>query len=148
MKKLFLIFFAAVAMASCCNCYKGTLRSQTPITGEPWRLVQMDGRAFSIEQGDDGFTLSFGDDGRMTGKGSCNRLSGGFKNDNSNGTLSFGGVVATRMMCPDQSSENRFVKLLGAVDAYTIDGQMLMLFTNGEMTLMLERVSETPAPRR
>ncbi len=143
MKRLVLIVFAAVAMASCCNCYKGTERSQTPVTGEAWRLVQMDGRAFTTGEEDiDGFTLTFGDDGRMTGKGSCNRLSGTYKNDNSNGTLSFSGVAVTRMMCLRYAEEeSRFVKLLDAVDAYTIDGRMLMLFTNGELMLMLERVS-------
>jgi putative lipoprotein len=141
MKKLFLISILSIAATSCCNCYKGTERSQTPVTGEPWRLVQMDGRAFSFDG--DGFFITFGDDGRMTGKGSCNRLSGTFSNDNSNGTMSFGGLVSTRMMCVQYGEEEaRFVKLLGEADGYTIDGRMLMLFTNGEQKLMLERVEE------
>lgn len=140
MKRLLLIAVAALGVASCCNCYKGTERSQVPVTGEPWRLVQMDGRMFTTEE--DNFFITFGDDGRITGKGSCNRLSGTFKNDNSNGTLSFGGIAATRMMCPRQEDEDRFVKLLGQVDGYTIDGRILMLFTDGEQKLMLERVEE------
>jgi putative lipoprotein len=145
MKKLFLLVCAAAAMASCCDCYRATERSQTPVTGEPWRLVQMDGRPFAYAEDApaDIFTLTFGEEGRMTGKGSCNRLSGTFTNDNSNGTLSLGGLVATRMMCPDQANEDRFLKLLGSIDAYTIDGNMLMLFTNGEQVLMLERAVPT-----
>ncbi len=129
-------------MASCCNCYKGTERSQTPLTGDPWQLVQMDGRAFTLDEEDapDLFTLTFGEDGRMTGKGACNRLSGTYKNDNSNGTLTFGGVAVTRMMCLKYAGqESRFAQLLGGIDAYTIDGAMLLLFTNGEQVLMLER---------
>jgi heat shock protein HslJ len=147
MKRLLFLIIAAAAMSSCCDCLKGTQRSQTPVTGEPWRLVQMDGRAFTLGEDDpaDSFTITFGDDGRMTGKGACNRLSGTFKNDNNNGTLSFSGIAATRMMCLKYGEqESRFAKLLGSVDAYTIDGLMLMLFTNGEQVLMLERV--VPAP--
>jgi heat shock protein HslJ len=140
MKRLLLLLFAAGALASCCNCYKGTARSDTPLTGKGWQLVQMDGRMFTAEG--DSFTLTFGDDGRVTGKGSANRLNGTYANDNSNGTLSFGGMASTRMMSPDQGSESRFLKLLGTVDGYTIDGRMLLLFVNGEQVLMLERMTK------
>lgn len=138
------MLFAAVAMAACCNCYNGTARSQTPITGDPWKLVQMDGRALVLAEDDpaDLFTITFGTDGRMTGKGACNRLSGTYKNDNTNGTLSFGGIAVTRMMCLKYAEqESRFAKLLGNIDAYTIDGTMLLLLTNGEQVLMLERAA-------
>lgn len=140
MKKIMLLALVALAATACCNCLKGTVRSQVPITGDAWRLVQMDGRTFETEG--DAFTITFGDDGRAAGKGACNRLTGGYVNDNSNGTFSLTGLVATRMMCKDQESENRFVKLLSEADAYTIDGQFLMLLRGGERTLILERVAK------
>ncbi len=140
MKKIVLVALFGLIMASCCNCYKASVRSQTPVSGNAWQLVQMDGRTFDAPE--DAFVLTFGNDGRVSGRGSCNRLSGTYENDNSKGTLSMGAMVSTRMMCPDQQNEDRFVKLLGEVDGYTIDGQMLMLFTRGERKLMFERVAE------
>ncbi len=149
MKKIVMLLFAAMALGACCNCYKGTARSQAPITGEQWRLVQMDGRTFTLDGDGEGkldtrsFVITFGEEGRMTGIGACNRISAQFENDNSRGTLSIGGVAATRMACPEHGEqEARFLKILGEVDGYTIDGRLLMLFTNGEQKLILERVEE------
>lgn len=138
MKKVILFAAAALLMAGCCACLKGTKRSAVPITGEPWKLIQMDGRAFEAAEG--AYTIALDDQNRFTGKGACNRLTGTYAADNTRGTFSMEGAVATRMMCLDQKNEDRFVALLTSADAYTIDGLHLMLFTNGEMTLMLERV--------
>lgn len=139
MKKLLVLLVAAGAMASCCNCYKATERSQISLTGDGWQVIRMEGRMFEADG--DSFTLTFGDDGRVAGTGACNRLNGPYSSDNGNGTMSFGALVATRKMCPDQANENKFMKLLGTVDGYTIDGRLLMLFRNGEQIMMLERIA-------
>lgn len=141
MKKVALILLVALAAAGCCKCLRGASRSQIPVTGEPWRLVQMDGRTFEAEG--DTFTIAFGEDGRLSGKGAANRITGSYTNDNANGTFAVSGLAATRMMSlKNQEEENRFVKLLQEADAYTIDGTFLMLLTKGERTLILERVQE------
>lgn len=103
-------------------------------------MVQMDGMSFKAEG--DSFTLSLTTENTLTGKGDCNRLMGGYKSDNANGTISFGNVASTRMFCPNQANEDKFLKLLGEIDGYTIDGNMLMLVANGELKLMFERKSK------
>ncbi len=138
MKKVLTLVAVAAVFVGCCNCLKSVERTRMPITGETgWRLVQMNGQAFEAPEGS--FELVFGEDGRVAGRGSCNRISGPYTNDNDKGSMTFGAMVSTRMMCPDQSSEDRFLKLLSEIDAYTVDGNMLMLLTKGELKLMFER---------
>ena len=139
MKKLTGILLAAgvaLAFASCCNCGKMSARTGS-LTGGEWQLAQIEGRTFAATG--DAYTLNFAADNRISGKGDCNRLTGTYASDRNKGTLSFGPVAATRMMCPNQAQEDTFVKILGAIDAYKIDGRMLMLFADGELKMMLEK---------
>lgn len=138
--RLLLFIVTVAAVSSCCSCRNPAKRSAAPITGGEWQLVQMDGMSFKAEG--DSFTLSLTTENTLTGKGDCNRLMGGYKSDNANGTISFGNVASTRMFCPNQANEDKFLKLLGEIDGYTIDGNMLMLVANGELKLMFERKSK------
>lgn len=135
--QLIVLVATVVLVSSCCSCRIPAKRSTVPITGGEWQVVQMDG--VNIKAEGDSFTLTFKTDNTFFGKGDCNRLTGGYKSDNTNGTLSFGGVASTRMFCPKQAGEDKFIRLLNETDGYTIDGNMLMFFTNGELKLMFER---------
>ena len=127
---------AALIMAGCCNCGKMTARTGS-LTGDRWQVVQTSGRAFAAEG--ESYTLTFAADNKVSGRGDCNRLTGTYASDRDKGTLSFGPLVSTRMMCPDQAREDAFVKALGTVDAYKMDGRMMMLFADGELIMMLEK---------
>ena len=139
MKKLTGILLAAGALfafASCCNCGKTSARTGS-LTGGEWQLTQIEGRTFAATG--DSFTLNLSADNKVTGKGDCNRLTGTYTSDRNKSTLSFGPMAATRMMCPNQANEDRFVRMLGEIDSYKIDGRMLMLFADGELKMMLEK---------
>jgi putative lipoprotein len=133
---ILLAVVAALTFAGCCNCGKISSRTGS-LTGSPWQLVQIDGRTFAAAA--ESYTLNFAADNNVSGKGDCNRLSGTYASDREKGTLSFGPLVATRMMCPDQASENAFIKALDTIDSYKIDGRMLVLFADGEQKMMLEK---------
>lgn len=123
--------------ASCCNCGKLSGNRGGTLTGGQWQLVQMEGRAFAAEG--DAFMLAFAEDMKVSGKGDCNRVHGTYQNDAKAGTLSFGPLASTRMMCPNQANEDRFLRLLDGIDSYSIDGRMLTFFSNGEQKLMFEK---------
>ncbi len=131
-----MVAVAALTMAGCCNCGKMLSRTGS-LTGEGWQLVQFEGRAFTAAS--DSYTLRFAADNTISGKGDCNRLTGTYTSDRDKSTLSFGPMAGTRMMCPDQAREDAFLKTLGAVDSYRIDGKMLLLFVDGELRMMLEK---------
>lgn len=129
-----MIGVVAVAVASCCNCRKAA-SARKSLAGE-WQVVQMNGQSFKSDG--DSFTLVFGADNTVSGKGDCNRLTGTFTSDSSKGTLTFGPMASTRMMCPNQANENMFLNILSGIDAYSIDGKLLMLFSDGEQKIVME----------
>lgn len=99
-----------------------------------WQLTQMEGRSFAANDG--AYTIVFNEEGRVVGKGDCNRISGGYTFDNK-GVMTITQMISTRMMCPNQANEDKFLKLLNATDGYTIDGKLLMLTSDGELKLVL-----------
>lgn len=128
---------AAVTMSACCNCGKKTANTITALTEGEWQLMQLDGHAFKAE--DDRFTLSFTADNKVAGKGDCNRMHGSYEVNLIQGTLSFAPLASTRMMCPNQADEDRYMRMFDKIDAYKIDGKMLLLFSDGEVKMMFER---------
>lgn len=131
-----LIFAGALfTLASCCNCTR-VAGSGGALADSGWQLIQIEGRA--VNPTEDAYTLNFAT-GNVSGKGDCNRLTGTFTSDKNTGALSFGPMASTRMMCPNQAQEDLFVRLIGSVDAYKIERNLLMLFSNGELKMIMER---------
>lgn len=69
----------------------------------------------------------------VSGSGGCNRIMGGFELDGDK--LHLSRTVATRMACPDGlEQEQRFLKSLGDVEHYRINGNQLeLLDRSGEV---------------
>lgn len=83
-------------------------------------------------------TLTF-EDGRVAGTGGCNRISGGYHTDgtvNEGLPIRFGEMASTMMACPEDrmQQEQRFLGLLGAVNAYTFDpaGDLVLSTADGQ----------------
>lgn len=127
---------ALVAFASCCNCTM-VANSGGALGDTAWQLIQIEGRTLNVQG--DAYTLNFAAGNNVSGKGDCNRLTGTYTSDKATGTLSFGPMASTRMMCPNQTQEDLFVRLIGAIDAYKIERNLLMLFSNGELKMIMEK---------
>ena len=55
-------------------------------------------------------------------------------------------VASTRMACPQMQQEQRFIELLGAADAYRIEGQVLSLLQGETVRITFKAISvKTPA---
>lgn len=65
--------------------------------------------------------------GRVAGRAGCNRYTGEVKIEG--GTLRFGPMAATRMMCPPavMDQEQRFLEALQSVTSYSFAGSLLEL---------------------
>jgi heat shock protein HslJ len=103
------------------------------LTGTRWRLVEV--QSINDDQGttktpDPGkFTVDFGADGRAAFQIDCNRGNGSWTatpsgNDDS-GTLTFGPIATTRMMCPQPSLDQIVAEALSCVRSYLIRDQKL-----------------------
>lgn len=126
---------ALVILASgCCPCRKGASKNNRPLEGTMWQVTSIAGTA--IPASGDAFTLMLSD-GTLAGKGSCNRLAGSYEMTGNN-AISFSRVVSTRMMCLNHAAEeDAYAKRLNDIDAYTVDGDTLMLLSNGEAVIVM-----------
>ncbi|MDE5708771.1 MAG: META domain-containing protein [Alistipes sp.] len=135
MKKI----LAAAALFAVMTACDG-VRSDKPLEGTVWKLTSMEGiPAAAIDSEADAFTLSFdGEEMLAAGRTNCNRF---FCNYEAiDGTLAFGEMGTTRMACPDMEFEEAFVRMLGEVDGFSIDGEELTLFSDGQALASFEAV--------
>ena len=133
------IFYGAVAMtlialmfAGCCACRKG--KNNLPLQGTEWHLMRMMGQDLTIDS--DQFVFTFTADGEFAGVGVCNRIFGAYKSTDSR-ALKSENIASTRRMCPDANLETQFVEILDRATHYEVDGNILMILSNGEVQAIL-----------
>lgn len=133
------IFYGAVAMtlialmfAGCCACRKG--KNNLPLQGTEWHLMRLMGKDLALDN--DKFVFTFSADGEFAGTGACNRIFGAYKSNDSR-ALSFENLASTRRMCPDANLETQFVEILDRATHYEVDGNILMILSNGEVQAIL-----------
>ena len=119
-------------MVGCCPCRKG--KNNLPLKGTEWHLMRMMGKDVTL--GDDKFVFSFGEDGSFAGIGACNQFTGAYKSSDTR-ALKFESVATTRRMCPDVALEAEFSTILDRATHYEVDGNILMILSNGEVQAIL-----------
>lgn len=130
--------FLALLMTSCCPCRSYQKKTRRPLTGTTWQLIQLGGRSVQPREGAFALTLS-AEGGRFAGVGSCNRLSGTYTTTEKR-ALAFGPIASTRMACPEQEQEQKFLEALRTTTHYDMDGPMLLLLGDGELRAVFQAV--------
>lgn len=136
MKKIIIFAILAAVVAAifaCCPCRKG--KNNATLSEGKWHLVRMMNHDLKITA--EQFVFTFAADGTFAGTGACNQISAKYTTGEK-GVLTFSNLAATKMMCPDIELENSFNQILEGTTHYEIDGQMLMLFSNGDMQAVLQ----------
>ena len=131
MKNVMTIIFAVVVFAlaaGCCACRKG--KNNMPLVGTEWHLEKIMERELNISP--EQFVFTFGKDGAFGGVGACNRMMGDYSVTEKR-AISFGELAGTRMMCPNINLETQLIKIISQATHYEIDGDMLLLLSNGEL---------------
>ena len=131
---MLLALFALVA--SCCPCRKG--KNNLPLVGTQWQLVRMMGQDYAFDDGKFVFTF---DDGNFSGVGACNHMTGEFTTSTT-GALKFQGIASTKMRCPNADLETKFSQVLDRATHYEVDGNLLLILSNGEMQAVLQAVEK------
>ena len=134
MKKIFIAALALVAAAACG-------RADLPLENTQWKLVELDGETNPAFAEEGTFTFSLNGES-ITGVGACNRFFGGYELSQPNG-FELGMMGMTRMACPNMELEDAFVRMLDDADAYSIDGDVLMLLCNGEKRAEFKGTAKT-----
>ncbi len=125
------LFFTALAFClSSCNC----CNTKPALEATAWQLVELDGT--KIECIDDSYTLSFDtEQHRAFGRGECNSYFYSYTIDDDNElALTSGG--ATRMMCPNQTQEDKFLNILNECESYLIEDNQLTITDSDSNTLV------------
>lgn len=132
MRMIVLVAVAGAAVAlTASGC--GPAAPADPLTGTSWQLVGIDSMAPDEQPSttiDDPskYTVTFGDDGRAAFGIDCNRGSSTWQFDSAapdSGSLTFGPVALTRMLCPQPSADTKVAAALGRVRSYLIqDGKL------------------------
>lgn len=141
------VAIAALVATSCCPCRKASNRNHLPLLSTEWNLVQMDGKNItSLFAADETPRLILGAEGSFGGYAGCNSMGGEYSMTPSEalsqkdiaGKISFGNIMSTKRYCPNDQVEMSLFEHLSKVDAFTIEGNRLFLFDDGELKLLFE----------
>lgn len=122
----------ALMLGGCCACRKG--KNNLPLQGTEWHLMRLMGKDLALDN--DKFVFTFSADGEFAGVGACNRIFGAYKSNDAR-ALKFENIASTRRMCPDANLETQFVEILDRATHYEVDGNILMILSNGEVQAIL-----------
>ena len=122
---------------------QGSMRNTDPkaVLDKTWQWVSTatpDGKITAKDP--TRYTILFTTDGQVQAQFDCNRGHGGYRM--ADGKLTMGVLMATRMACPPDSQDRRFMKDLQAASAYYLAGDSLFLGLPGKAAAMKFR----PAP--
>lgn len=141
MKRISLFVALAIAFAisiSCCPCRKGSSSADFNLISTSWQLTQINGRSVKPQQGE--YTIMFGEDDRVGGVAKCNNITGSYVYSPELRSLKFEHMGMTRMMCQGEEFEDEYGRMLHEVTHYEVDGDMLILLSNGESVGVLRKL--------
>lgn len=128
MFRLFMLILSALMLAGCAAAFS------VPATGttDPgavldrtwqWETTQTADEKISPEN-PERYTIRLTGENRLQARFDCN--SGGGSYQISAGKLSFGPMLSTRMACAPDSLDFQFMRDLGRVDTFYVDGQLYL----------------------
>lgn len=123
--RLSLIAILAPAIIALAGC--ATTGSSSPLRNTYWKLVSLGADpVLPVERQREAHLVLAATETRVSGSGGCNRITGSFELDGDR--LSFGRMAGTMMACPSgMDVEQRFLKTLGQVARWRVDGKRLHL---------------------
>ena len=144
-RNFFMMACAACLLLSCkCSSNVTENSSIETLTAETvWMLQSI--RTKKITFGEDSriVYIQFNPEAKsVNGHAGCNRFFGSYEEPKA-GQLSFSGMGATKMACPDNEMEleDMFLSNLNKVNAYKIDGNKLELLHNDNVLMTFEKTT-------
>ncbi|WP_139255110.1 META domain-containing protein [Hymenobacter psychrophilus] len=113
------------------GCSKGQEPMPAPLylLDQSWRLTELEGTPAPAPAGAAITSLTLSSvDNLSSGQAWCNQYGGRFTLVPGTSYLTFSDQASTRMTCPEQPQESRYLTLLPQVRRYTISHRQLQLF--------------------
>lgn len=136
MIRIVTVLLLAGVIVACCNCRSTQRKTQRPLVGTEWQLIQLGGTTLQPVEGK--YTLQLLDEEqRVAAVGDCNRITATYAVGEKR-SLRIENPASTRMMCPDAATEAKFIEALAATTQYDMDGPMLLLFDDGTLLAVFQ----------
>lgn len=125
--RLGLITFLSLFLLACQSTDSAKSKENVSFEDTYWQLETMEGKAIVVDERNRAINLTFAAaEQRVSGYSGCNRLSGGYKLDESR--IDFLPFMSTKMACPwNDNLEMSFFNALAKVDAYKVEGSIMNL---------------------
>lgn len=135
-------FLAAAAATALSGCSSAT--ASDPLIGTTWQLTSIesmsDEQPSTIIEDPTKYTVTFGEDGKAGFRVDCNRGNSTWKTNEGateSGSMTFGPIALTRMMCPQPSEDAKVAAALGQVRSYLLSGGKLSLSMEADSGIMM-----------
>lgn len=92
-----------------------------------WKLEQLNGKTIIQKGKKMNFLKMNSTDGKFSAYAGCNSMFGSYAMPSSN-TISFSSIGATRMACPNMSTENDFMRMLESTTRYVLEKETLKFY--------------------
>ncbi|MCK7544920.1 META domain-containing protein [Marinobacter bryozoorum] len=125
-----IIVLGCLALLAACASGPGSQQGgpvpTAPLTNTYWKLMELQGNAVDVPQGEQGEPhMIFRDDGKVNGFSGCNRFVGEYTVTGAN--LLFDSMASTRMACPDDSYETVLYDVFADTAGVFLEGKVLKL---------------------
>lgn len=142
MKHSMIIASAAFSLFVLGSCSTSKPVELNTLAGK-WNIVDVNGKPLAVTSADEtpyvGFDVV---NGSVSGFAGCNRIMASFATDLPAGELEMSQIAATRMACPDMSTEQSVIQALSSVKGYKQgkDGRIELISSDGESVITLQKV--------
>ena len=130
------LILSALLVVGCCDCRKRH-KLEKPLVGTTWQLVQLMGQEVAAEG--DSYTLCFSENGTGAGAADVNRFTVTYSVDKSR-ALKMDNLGSTRRYTDNYEAEYAYYDMLEAVTHYEMDGDNMILLSNGTLVAIMHAV--------
>lgn len=143
MKKVFvaLCMTGLVAAVTSCKTSNNAATSTSELNGE-WKITEVNGQNITKTKNPNEAFIGFDVAKKsMYGSTSCNCFFGELNADANKGTISFGNVGITRMMCEDIKTEEQVLKAVNETKSYELKGskKLTLKSADGKVLMTLQK---------
>lgn len=146
MKKVFvaLCMTGLLAATTSCKTSNNAATSTSALNGE-WKITEVNGQNITKTKNPNEAFIGFDVAKKsMYGSTSCNLFFGELNADANKGTISFGNVGSTRMMCEDIKTEEQVLKAVNETKSYELKGgkKLTLKSADGKVLMTLQKRSK------
>lgn len=134
-KGLAIFVFSSLVLNSCFSSSASTTvvnKNKSMLYNTTWKLVEDNEVVKGFNQADVSLTID-PNEFKVSGYAGCNNFNTTAELDN--GSIKFGPIISTKILCPNSKTEQNYLSVLDDVNRYEIKGNELYFYKNNILLL-------------